>query len=152
MLPAQCALSHTDRFQKVGRCSIFVVTHMLPKLSWPEKSQDSLSHTDRFGSVWSMNDICSWSTCVLRRTWRLIALYGLCLRGYGSKCSRKVELVVRGCVPLITPDVSLSYSFRPAGRGLGTTTASPRGTMLHVCAKRATSCRECRTHAERGTR
>ena len=38
------------------------------------------------------------------------ALYGLCLRGYGSKCHREVELMALGCVPLITPEVSLSYS------------------------------------------
>jgi hypothetical protein len=38
------------------------------------------------------------------------ALYGLCLRGYGSKCHREVELMALGCVPLVTPEVSLSYS------------------------------------------
>ena len=36
--------------------------------------------------------------------------YGLCLRGYGSKCHREVELMALGCVPLITPEVSLSYA------------------------------------------
>ena len=38
------------------------------------------------------------------------SLYGLCLRGYGSKCHREIELMALGCIPLITPDVSLSYA------------------------------------------
>lgn len=40
--------------------------------------------------------------------------YGLCLRGYGSKCHREVELMALGTVPLVTPDVSIqSYSDPP---------------------------------------
>lgn len=35
--------------------------------------------------------------------------YGLCLRGYGSKCHREVELMAFGTVPIITSEVSLSY-------------------------------------------
>lgn len=35
--------------------------------------------------------------------------YGLCLRGYGSKCHREIELMAFGTVPIITPEVSLSY-------------------------------------------
>lgn len=38
------------------------------------------------------------------------AKYGLCLRGYGRKCHREVELMALGTVPIMTPDVSLSYS------------------------------------------
>ena len=38
------------------------------------------------------------------------ARYGLCLRGYGSKCHREVELMACGTVPLITPSVSISYA------------------------------------------
>lgn len=34
--------------------------------------------------------------------------YGLCLRGYGSKCHREVELMALGTVPLITSEVSIS--------------------------------------------
>ncbi len=37
--------------------------------------------------------------------------YGLCLRGYGSKCHREVELMAFGTVPIITPEVSLSYLY-----------------------------------------
>lgn len=37
------------------------------------------------------------------------ALYGLCLRGYGPKCHREIELMAYGTVPLITPDVDLTY-------------------------------------------
>ena len=37
--------------------------------------------------------------------------YGLCLRGFGSKCHREVELMAFGTVLIITPDVSIkSYS------------------------------------------
>ena len=35
--------------------------------------------------------------------------FGLCLRGYGPKCNREIELMALGVVPLITPDVSLNY-------------------------------------------
>lgn len=35
--------------------------------------------------------------------------YGLCLRGYGSKCHREVELMAFGTVPIITPNMSVSY-------------------------------------------
>ena len=35
--------------------------------------------------------------------------FGLCLRGYGSKCHREVELMAFGTVPLLTADVSVDY-------------------------------------------
>lgn len=40
--------------------------------------------------------------------------YGLCLRGYGSKCHREVELMALGTVPIITESVSIdSYMYPP---------------------------------------
>ena len=33
--------------------------------------------------------------------------YGLCLRGFGRKCHREVELMAFGTVPIITPYVSI---------------------------------------------
>ena len=39
--------------------------------------------------------------------------YGLCLRGYGSKCHREVELMAFGTVPIITPDVCISSYMDP---------------------------------------
>lgn len=40
--------------------------------------------------------------------------YGLCLRGYGSKCHREVELMAFGTVPIITREVSIeSYYDKP---------------------------------------
>lgn len=39
--------------------------------------------------------------------------FGLCLRGYGSKCHREVELMAFGTVPLITKDVSVSSYMQP---------------------------------------
>lgn len=41
------------------------------------------------------------------------AKYGLCLRGYGSKCHREVELMGWGTVPIITPDVNISSYMEP---------------------------------------
>ncbi len=39
--------------------------------------------------------------------------YGLCLRGYGSKCHREVELMAFGTVPIITPGVSIKSYMDP---------------------------------------
>ena len=39
--------------------------------------------------------------------------YGLCLRGYGSKCHREVELMAFGTVPLVTEDVSMDSYMDP---------------------------------------
>ena len=39
--------------------------------------------------------------------------YGLCLRGYGSKCHREVELMAFGTIPVITPEVSIESYMEP---------------------------------------
>ena len=39
--------------------------------------------------------------------------YGLCLRGYGSKCHREVELMAFGTVLIITPEVSIKSYTEP---------------------------------------
>lgn len=39
--------------------------------------------------------------------------YGLCLRGFGSKCHREVELMSLGTVPIITPEVSINDYIDP---------------------------------------
>jgi hypothetical protein len=39
--------------------------------------------------------------------------YGLCLRGYGSKCHREVELMAFGTVPIVTPEVSIKDYMDP---------------------------------------
>lgn len=39
--------------------------------------------------------------------------FGLCLRGYGSKCHREVELMAFGTIPIITPQVSISSYMEP---------------------------------------
>ena len=39
--------------------------------------------------------------------------YGLCLRGYGSKCHREVELMAFGTVPIVTPDVTVASYMEP---------------------------------------
>lgn len=37
-----------------------------------------------------------------------IAKYGLCLRGFGSKCHREIELMAFGTIPIITPEVEIN--------------------------------------------
>ena len=39
--------------------------------------------------------------------------HGLCLRGYGSKCHREVELMAFGTVPIVTPEVTVSSYMEP---------------------------------------
>jgi hypothetical protein len=39
--------------------------------------------------------------------------YGLCLRGYGSKCHREVELMAFGTVPIVTHNVSITSYMNP---------------------------------------
>jgi len=39
--------------------------------------------------------------------------YGLCLRGYGSKCHREVELMAFGTVPIVTPEVTVDSYMEP---------------------------------------
>lgn len=39
--------------------------------------------------------------------------FGLCLRGYGSKCHREVELMAFGTVPIVTPEVSINSYYEP---------------------------------------
>ena len=39
--------------------------------------------------------------------------FGLCLRGFGSKCHREVELMAFGTVPVVTPEVSIKDYMDP---------------------------------------
>lgn len=39
--------------------------------------------------------------------------YGLCIRGYGKKCHREVELMAFGTVPVITKEVNISSYYDP---------------------------------------
>jgi hypothetical protein len=41
------------------------------------------------------------------------AKYGLCLRGYGPKCNREIELLAMGTVPLVTPGVDYTGYAEP---------------------------------------
>jgi len=43
--------------------------------------------------------------------------YGLCLRGFGPKCHREVELMACGTVPIITPDVDIDNYYNPPIEG-----------------------------------
>ena len=42
-----------------------------------------------------------------------VSRYGLCLRGYGSKCHREVELMAFGTVLIVTPEVTVSSYMEP---------------------------------------
>jgi hypothetical protein len=46
------------------------------------------------------------------------AKYGLCLRGYGPKCNREIELLAMGTVPVITSDVDISNYSEPLINGV----------------------------------
>ena len=39
--------------------------------------------------------------------------YGLCIRGYGKKCHREIELMAVGTVPIVTDDVNISSFLEP---------------------------------------
>ena len=39
--------------------------------------------------------------------------FGLCLRGYGAKCHREVELMGLGVIPVVTPEVDVSSYVNP---------------------------------------
>ena len=39
--------------------------------------------------------------------------FGLCLRGYGSKCHREVELMAFGTIPIVTPEVCTDSYMEP---------------------------------------
>ena len=39
--------------------------------------------------------------------------YGLCLRGYGSKCHREVELMAFGTIPIVTHEVTINSYMDP---------------------------------------
>ena len=41
------------------------------------------------------------------------AKYGLCLRGYGAKCNREIELLAMGTVPIVTADVDIDNYTEP---------------------------------------
>jgi hypothetical protein len=41
------------------------------------------------------------------------AKFGLCLRGFGSKCHRDVELMAFGTVPIVTPEVCVTSFMEP---------------------------------------
>jgi hypothetical protein len=45
------------------------------------------------------------------------ARFGLCLRGYGVKCHREVELMAFGTVPIVTPNVNTTSYLEPLVEG-----------------------------------
>ena len=46
------------------------------------------------------------------------AKYGLCLRGYGPKCNREIELLAMGTVPIVTADVDIDNYAEPLINGV----------------------------------
>jgi energy-converting hydrogenase A subunit M len=44
--------------------------------------------------------------------------YGLCLRGYGPKCNREIELLAMGCIPIVTSDVDIVNYMEPLMDGI----------------------------------
>jgi len=46
------------------------------------------------------------------------AKYGLCLRGFGAKCNREIELLAMGTVPVVTPGVDITGYAEPLLDGI----------------------------------
>lgn len=46
------------------------------------------------------------------------AKFGLCLRGFGPKCNREIELLAMGCVPVVTPGVDYTGYANPLVDGV----------------------------------
>ena len=46
------------------------------------------------------------------------AKFGLCLRGYGPKCNREIELLAMGTVPIVTPGVDIDGYMEPLVDGV----------------------------------
>jgi hypothetical protein len=46
------------------------------------------------------------------------AKYGLCLRGFGPKCNREIELLAMGTVPIVTADVDIDNYAEPLINGV----------------------------------
>lgn len=46
------------------------------------------------------------------------AKYGLCLRGFGPKCNREIELLAMGTVPIVTADVDIDNYAEPLINGI----------------------------------
>ena len=46
------------------------------------------------------------------------AKYGLCLRGYGQKCNREIELLAMGTVPVVMADVDIEGYDEPLIEGI----------------------------------
>lgn len=59
------------------------------------------------------------------------AKFGLCLRGYGSKCHREVELMGLGTVPLITPEVNVSSYMEPLKENIHYLVVATTDDLLH---------------------
>jgi hypothetical protein len=63
------------------------------------------------------------------------AKYGLCLRGYGPKCNREIELLAMGTVPLVTPDVDIQGYAEPLEDGVHViSVSSPEDAVAKVAA------------------
>jgi hypothetical protein len=62
------------------------------------------------------------------------AKYGLCLRGYGPKCNREIELLAMGTVPVVTSDVDISNYHEPLIDGTHVLCVSdPEDAMEKIC-------------------
>jgi len=47
-----------------------------------------------------------------------LSKYGLCLRGYGPKCNREIELMAMGTVPIVVEGVDMDNYFEPPVEGV----------------------------------
>jgi hypothetical protein len=62
------------------------------------------------------------------------AKYGLCIRGYGPKCNREIELLSMGTVPIVTNGVEISDYAEPLIDGTHVIcVSSPEDAMAKIC-------------------
>ena len=62
------------------------------------------------------------------------AKYGLCLRGYGPKCNREIELLAMGTVPVVTADVDISNYAEPLIDGVHVIRVSDKADAMNKIA------------------
>lgn len=63
------------------------------------------------------------------------AKYGLCLRGYGPKCNREIELLAMGTVPIVTPGVDITGYIEPLLDGVHVIcVSSPEDALTKIAA------------------
>jgi len=101
-----------------------------PQLSYDERTTESIfignfenSVQEKYRKELGWESVLSEYHCTKGRNHKFtqkeyldklrISKFGLCLRGYGSKCHREVELMAFGTIPVVTSEVSVDTYIEP---------------------------------------